>query len=83
MLSTIANDQSNDYQSAISLLDEGIELTNDVHWLRTLKLEKARIKIRNGENGDAKMIINQVYNEKDLNAQEKMIAEQLLGSLAG
>ena len=83
MLSTIANDQSNDYQSAISLLDEGIKLTNDVHWLRTLKLEKARIKIRNGENGDAKMIINQVYNEKDLNAQEKMIAEQLLGSLAG
>ena len=83
ILSMIANDQNNDYQSAISLLDEGIRLTNDIHWLRTLKLEKARIKIRNGENDDASVIVNQVYNEKDLNTQEKKIAEKLLGSLAG
>ena len=82
MLSIMAIEKNNDFQSAISLLDKGIKLTNDIHWLRTLKLEKARIKINNGDNADASAIINQVYNEKDLNAQEKKIAEQLLGSLA-
>ena len=82
MLAHIALKNDN-YNLALSYLDEGIVFIKDEHRKRLYNLEKAKIILKYGDDMSvARSIVDDIYSQDGLNPIEKQIAEELLGRIS-
>jgi len=82
MLSDI-DAQGNNMDGAVSYLDQGMKKSRDAHTYRMLELSKARLILRQGDLEGARVIVDGLLANKDLNSDQKQDAEEILGNIVG
>ncbi len=75
--------RQNDLVSAINIIDSSLKNCNNLFNCRSLKLKKALYLVDQGNNEAANRILLEFKDEKDLDAEQKQQAEELIGRLAG
>ena len=79
MISDILS-QSNNYMGAIDIIDDGIEKSNDHYIIQRLKVEKAKLFIKSGENPIGLGLLDQLKQSEDISASLKSDIEELIGT---
>ena len=75
--------QAGDINTAISLLDKGIQKSKDDHTHRMLELEKAKLILAQGDYERARTIADGIISEKNVTPVQKQVAEEILGKIPG
>ena len=75
--------KNNNISSAIKVINNSLKVCDSSYDCTTLKLKKVLFSIEKGELDIANQILEEILNEKDVEAAQKQTAEELMGRLIG
>ena len=70
-----------DFEKGFVLLDKCIKNSKSSKDVRQLKIRKAEYLVRNGQNSEAKLIIEKLLLEEDLTLWNKQIGQEIMGKI--
>ena len=72
---------ANELEKAINIIRNGIKLSQNKKDKRTLELHEAKIEVKIGNDDAAKLIVDRILNDDDLNTWHRIVAQEILGNI--